>query len=110
MTLCDLGSHQLKDITRPEPIFQVVAPGLPAAFPPLRTMTAPTTTLPHPAMPFIGRAAELAQIEALLDDPACRLLTLSGPGGIGDNAIVRSHWFSASYNMTFLCCSVGKAG
>ncbi len=39
--------------------------------------------LPHPATPFIGLAAELAEISALLDDLACRLLTLSGPGGIG---------------------------
>src|SRR5512138_1157746 len=27
--------------------------------------------LPHPATPFIGRAAELAELAALLDDPAC---------------------------------------
>src|SRR5206468_1124635 len=39
--------------------------------------------LPHPATPFIGRAAELAEISTLLDDPACRLVTLSGSGGIG---------------------------
>jgi predicted ATPase len=83
VSLRDLGTHQLKDITRPEPIFQVVAPGLPAEFPPLRTTTAQMTTLPHPATPFIGRSAELAEISALLDDPACRLLTLTGPGGIG---------------------------
>jgi predicted ATPase len=61
----------------------VVAEDLPAAFPPLRTIAAPAPLLPHPATPFIGRAAELAEISALLDDPACRLLTLSGPGGIG---------------------------
>lgn len=33
--------------------------------------------------PFIGRAQEIAEISALLDDPSCRLLTLVGPGGIG---------------------------
>ncbi|MFL5800516.1 MAG: ATP-binding protein, partial [Roseiflexaceae bacterium] len=74
---------QLKDITRPEPIFQVVAEDLPTEFPPLRTIAAPTPPLPHPATPFIGRAAELVELAALLDDPACRLLTLTGPGGIG---------------------------
>jgi predicted ATPase/class 3 adenylate cyclase len=83
VSLRDLGAHQLKDITRPEPIFQVVAEDLPTEFPPLRTMAAPTPPLPHPATPFIGRAAELAEISTLLDDPACRLLTLTGPGGIG---------------------------
>ena len=35
------------------------------------------------ASPFVGRHDELAQIAALLADPACRLLTLVGPGGIG---------------------------
>ncbi len=83
VALRDLGVHRLKDLIRPEPIFQVVAAGLPAEFPPLHTIAAPTPPLPHPATPFIGRAAELAEITALLDDPACRLLTLSGPGGIG---------------------------
>ena len=39
--------------------------------------------LPHPATPFIGRATELAEISVLLEDLACRLLTLTGPGGIG---------------------------
>ncbi|MFV9507434.1 MAG: AfsR/SARP family transcriptional regulator [Oscillochloridaceae bacterium umkhey_bin13] len=42
-----------------------------------------TLRLPSPATPFVGRSDELAQITALLADPACRLLTLLGPGGIG---------------------------
>src|SRR6185295_14211470 len=40
-------------------------------------------SLPLQATPFIGREAELAQIAQLLNDPACRLLTLVGSGGIG---------------------------
>src|SRR5437867_9099797 len=36
--LRDLGAHQLKDLSRPEPIFQLGASDLPAAFPPLRTL------------------------------------------------------------------------
>jgi predicted ATPase/DNA-binding CsgD family transcriptional regulator len=39
--------------------------------------------LPHQPTPFIGRSGELNAITALLADPACRLLTLVGPGGIG---------------------------
>ncbi|MBE7553081.1 MAG: tetratricopeptide repeat protein [Anaerolineales bacterium] len=39
--------------------------------------------LPSPVIPFIGRAQELADIARRLKDPACRLLTLVGPGGIG---------------------------
>ncbi len=38
---------------------------------------------PEPPTPLLGRQAELAEIERLLTDPACRLLTLVGPGGIG---------------------------
>jgi len=33
--------------------------------------------------PFIGREVELAEIARRLSDPACQLLTIVGPGGIG---------------------------
>jgi predicted ATPase/DNA-binding CsgD family transcriptional regulator len=39
--------------------------------------------LPRQTTTFIGREREIAEIAALLDQPACRLLTLVGPGGIG---------------------------
>lgn len=39
--------------------------------------------LPTPITTFVGRQQELSDIVALLNDPACRLLTLTGPGGIG---------------------------
>lgn len=42
-----------------------------------------THNLPRQGTPFVGRENELAQIKALLVDPACRLLSLVGPGGIG---------------------------
>ncbi|GAB4436320.1 MAG: hypothetical protein OHK0015_28000 [Chloroflexi bacterium OHK40] len=40
-------------------------------------------TLPQQPTPLFGRANEVAALMRLLDDPACRLITLSGPGGIG---------------------------
>src|SRR5262249_54413451 len=43
----------------------------------------PSGNLPPPLTPFIGREKELAQIAARVADPACRLLTLVRPGGIG---------------------------
>jgi transcriptional regulator with XRE-family HTH domain len=52
---------------------------LPAATP---TQIIPSN-LPQQLTPFIGREAELAEIATLLADPACRLLTLVGPGGMG---------------------------
>jgi predicted ATPase/DNA-binding SARP family transcriptional activator len=39
--------------------------------------------LPRPLTTLVGRERELARLHALLDDPACRLVTLVGPGGIG---------------------------
>jgi class 3 adenylate cyclase len=38
VALRDLGEHRLKDIDRPERIFQLLVEGLPAEFPPLRTI------------------------------------------------------------------------
>ncbi len=41
------------------------------------------STLPVPATPFVGRRQELDQLTEKLNNPACRLLTLAGPGGTG---------------------------
>jgi predicted ATPase/class 3 adenylate cyclase len=81
--LRDLGKHRLKDLIRPEHIFQVVAPDLPADFPPLKTLDYRPNNLPIQPTFFVGREAMLAEIEDRLQDPACRLLTLVGPGGSG---------------------------
>lgn len=43
----------------------------------------PPPNLPAQTTPFIGRVQELAEISDLLNDTACRLLTVVGPGGIG---------------------------
>jgi predicted ATPase/DNA-binding SARP family transcriptional activator len=43
----------------------------------------PTPEVPRPLTTLVGRAAELARLDELLGDPACRLVTLVGPGGIG---------------------------
>jgi predicted ATPase/DNA-binding SARP family transcriptional activator len=43
----------------------------------------PPHNLPAPLIPFVGRETELTEIKNRLQDPACRLLTLVGPGGIG---------------------------
>ncbi|HMR63920.1 MAG TPA: BTAD domain-containing putative transcriptional regulator [Anaerolineae bacterium] len=44
---------------------------------------APPHNLPYLSPRFVGRDVELAKVIALLSEPACRLLTLAGPGGIG---------------------------
>jgi predicted ATPase/DNA-binding XRE family transcriptional regulator len=50
---------------------------------PQRATTASSTRLPIPPLPLVGREPELASLEQLLQNPACRLLTLVGSGGIG---------------------------
>jgi class 3 adenylate cyclase len=83
--LHDLGEHRLKDLARPERVAQLVHPGLPAVFPPLRSLDARPHNLPRQATPFVGRAAELAAVVARLGQPEgpLLLLTLTGPGGTG---------------------------
>jgi predicted ATPase/DNA-binding SARP family transcriptional activator len=60
-------------------------PGGAARTPPAATARAAATApdLPLPLTTLVGRAQELARLRELLDDPACRLVTLVGPGGIG---------------------------
>ena len=82
-TLRDLGEHRLKDLQRAERIFQLLAPGLAAEFPPLRTLGEHPNNLPVQPTPFIGREREVAAARRLLEDPDAHVLTLSGPGGVG---------------------------
>lgn len=47
------------------------------------------THIPPERTPFVGRAKELEDLRARIADPACRLLTLIGPGGIGKTRLAR---------------------
>ena len=82
-TLRDLGEHRLKDLFRPERIFQLLAPGLPSEFPPLRTLDAYRNYLPLQHTPLIGREKEVSEVCQRLSRPEVRLLTLTGAGGTG---------------------------
>jgi predicted ATPase/class 3 adenylate cyclase len=81
--LADLGVHQLKDLGRPERIFQLRVPVLPAEFPPLRSLGNPAlpNNLPAQLSTFIGREQEVSEVRALVE--TCRLVTLTGAGGAG---------------------------
>jgi predicted ATPase/class 3 adenylate cyclase len=80
LELRDLGRHRLKDLARPERIFQLDIDGLPVGFPPIRSLE-PPTNLPPQRTSFVGRAREVVQVKELLKGPG--LLTLTGPGGSG---------------------------
>jgi predicted ATPase/class 3 adenylate cyclase len=83
IALKDLGVHRLKDLGRPERIFQLQAAGLEAGFPPLRSLGNPAlaNNLPAQLATFIGRTRELAEVGALV--ASSRLVTLTGAGGCG---------------------------
>lgn len=80
-SLTDLGSHRLKDLSRPERLFQLVHADLPSEFPPLKSLDLLPNNLPVQRTTFIGRLKEMTEIKRLLD--STRLLTLSGAGGAG---------------------------
>ena len=82
-TLRDLGEHRLKDLGHAERVFQLVHPSLPVDFPPLVTPSRRTGDLPDQPSTFVGRIAELTEVAARLGDESVRLVTLTGPGGIG---------------------------
>jgi len=81
IALRDLGQHRLKDLARPDTIFQIEAPGLAASFPPPRTLDSHLNNLPIQSTPFVGREREIAMAKKLLG--STRLLTFTGTGGTG---------------------------
>src|ERR687892_1383702 len=81
--LRDLGERRLKDLFRPERVFQLIAPELPTSYPPLNTLDARINNLPAQPTPLVGRERELREVCGLLREEEVRLLTLTGPGGIG---------------------------
>jgi predicted ATPase len=79
--LRELGVYGLKDLQRPERIFQPVAEGLGTSFPPLRTEKAFFTNLPTEMGSFVGRQEELKSLREQLSKT--RLLTICGGAGVG---------------------------
>ncbi|MBA3688310.1 MAG: hypothetical protein H0W81_05735 [Chloroflexi bacterium] len=79
--LRELGEHRLKDLSRPERIWDLAIEGIDRDFPALRTLDAVPNNLPTQLTSFLGRQREIAEARQLLIDG--RLLTLTGPGGTG---------------------------
>jgi len=79
--LQDLGEKRLKDLLRPEHLYQLNVSELPSTFPPLKTLDAFLNNLPLQLTSFIGRENEIAEVKQELE--AHRLVTLTGSGGTG---------------------------
>jgi predicted ATPase/class 3 adenylate cyclase len=81
LTLRDMGKRWLKDLIRPERVFQLLAADLAADFPPLNTLDARAHNLPIQATSFVGREREIEQLKTL--PASTRMTTLTGAGGAG---------------------------
>ena len=86
VTLRDMGEQRLKDLTQPEHVFQVVAPGapwtLPSDFPPLNTLDARPNNLPIERSPLVGRSVELQSLRRLFDFHFEQRAVALGPLGV----------------------------
>jgi class 3 adenylate cyclase/tetratricopeptide (TPR) repeat protein len=96
-TLRDLGACHLKDFAEPQRVFQLVAPGLPAEFPPLRSLGTLPSDLSvvdaaefHSVASFSGREDELAAVNAALQGENA-VAVVHGLGGVGKSSIAREY-------------------
>ena len=86
-SLRDLGEHPLRDLSQPQRVFQLLHPDLPADFPPIRSLATDPNNLPLQLTPFLGREEQVAQVVALLSRGDVRVLTITGPGGVGKTRV-----------------------
>jgi predicted ATPase/class 3 adenylate cyclase/DNA-binding CsgD family transcriptional regulator len=87
VSLVDLGSRRLRDLVRPERVFQLAHADLPGEFPPLCSLEELPNTLPTPLTSLLGRHDELTALPAVLAEH--RLVTLTGAGGVGKTRLAQ---------------------
>jgi predicted ATPase/class 3 adenylate cyclase len=80
-SLRDLRERRLKDLIRPEHVYQLVIAGLPVDFPALKTLDLYRQNLPVQLTSFIGREKQMEEIQQAISTH--RLVTLTGVGGTG---------------------------
>jgi predicted ATPase/class 3 adenylate cyclase/DNA-binding CsgD family transcriptional regulator len=80
--LTELGTYELRGVSRPERVVQLCHSDLRNDFPPLRAQNmAAMKNLPLQFTTFVGRDLQLVEVRNLLTDN--RLVTLTGAGGAG---------------------------
>ncbi|MGA7355374.1 MAG: FxSxx-COOH system tetratricopeptide repeat protein [Candidatus Cybelea sp.] len=96
-SLTDLGAYHLKDFSEPQRVFAILAPGLPAEFPPLRSLGTLPSDLSivdaaefHSVPSFSGREDDLAAISAALQSDNA-VAVVQGLGGVGKSSVVREY-------------------
>lgn len=87
VSLRDLGEHRLRDLSHPFHIYQLVISGLPADFPPPKTLNSRVHNLPAFPTPLVDRVSELDTARNILLRQDVRLVTLTGPGGTGKSRL-----------------------
>jgi predicted ATPase len=83
--LRDLGEHRLRDLDRPERVFQVCRPDLVDITRPLSSVDRRRHNLPAALTSFTGRQAQTDELQGLLRDR--RLVTVTGAGGCGKSRL-----------------------
>ena len=86
-TVHDLGVHRLRDLARPERVWQLVHPDLADGFAPLRTLDEHRHNLPVARTSLVGRVAEMAELGRLVLEQ--RLVTVTGAGGVGKTRLAQ---------------------
>ncbi len=80
-TLHDLGEHRLKDLSRPEQVYQLLHDSFAHDSRPLRSLDRFPHNLPIQLTSFVGREEEVIEVTKLLT--GSRMVTLAGVGGAG---------------------------
>jgi predicted ATPase/transcriptional regulator with XRE-family HTH domain len=97
------------DLHQPARIVQSLAPGLPNDAPSPRTPADHRHNLPAQATTLIGREGQTQRICALLHRPGVRLVSLTGPGGVGKTRLALHVTAQVLDTYTDGCCVVELA-